>query len=231
MIPSSVCPPWQPDLSGQSRRRARNCQRSYTIPWDTILIGITGQQLPGRRSATRRSSETVGLKRRRRRAAIASTEPCASLPAGPPGQCRAHRGNYRLFDTGRRDPARRGLSARGKWIRTISPALAKVSRLLPKGDSGPIGRIGSLAQARVVWRDDNGRQRGLSRGPSLSRRNRWFESTSLQRRVIQTRRSLALDALDPFFLCRPQGRPVKPQNGRQSSQPNAGSISSVTRLN
>jgi len=41
--------------------------------------------------------------------------------------------------------------------------------------------MGSLRQ--VVSRDDDGRPRGLSRRPSLSRRDRWFESGSLQRRV------------------------------------------------
>ena len=38
--------------------------------------------------------------------------------AGP----RAPRGNCRLFDTARRSPARDGLSAGGKWIRTTGPA-------------------------------------------------------------------------------------------------------------
>ena len=41
---------------------------------------------------------------------------CAAWPD------RARRGNCRLFDTGRRNPARGGLSAGGRWIRTISSA-------------------------------------------------------------------------------------------------------------
>ena len=45
-------------------------------------------------------------------------EPCASLPAVPPGRARTHRGDCRLFDTGRRNAARDGLSAGGRWIRT-----------------------------------------------------------------------------------------------------------------
>src|SRR6516162_3992238 len=49
-------------------------------------------------------------------------EPCASLPAVPPGQAGAPRGNCRLFDTGTRNPARDGLSAGGRWIRTCSTA-------------------------------------------------------------------------------------------------------------
>ena len=52
-------------------------------------------------------------------------EPGASLPAVPPGRARAPRGNCRLFDTGRRNPARDGLSAGGNRIRTIGPALVK----------------------------------------------------------------------------------------------------------
>src|SRR6516164_2008662 len=48
-------------------------------------------------------------------------------------------------------------------------------------DAGPISWMGSLSA--VVSRDDDGRPRGLSRRPSLSRRDRWFESGSLQRRV------------------------------------------------
>jgi hypothetical protein len=54
--------------------------------------------------------------------------PCASLPAVPPRRARAPRGNCRLFDTERRNPARDGLSARGRWIRTSSTATT--SRLL-----------------------------------------------------------------------------------------------------
>ena len=49
-------------------------------------------------------------------------EPCASLPAVPPGRARAHRGNCRLFDTGRRNLARDRLSAGGDWIRNFSSA-------------------------------------------------------------------------------------------------------------
>jgi len=52
-------------------------------------------------------------------------EPCASLPAAPPGRARARRGNCRLFDTGRRNPARDGLSAGGSWIRTSGTAAQK----------------------------------------------------------------------------------------------------------
>ena len=52
-------------------------------------------------------------------------EPWASLPAAPPGRARARRGNCRLFDTGRRNPARDGLSAGGSWIRTSGTAAQK----------------------------------------------------------------------------------------------------------
>jgi hypothetical protein len=52
-------------------------------------------------------------------------EPCASLPAVPPGRARARRGNCRLFDTGRRNPARDGLFAGGRRIRTIGPSCKK----------------------------------------------------------------------------------------------------------
>jgi hypothetical protein len=45
---------------------------------------------------------------------------------------------------------------------------------------------------QVVSRDDDGRPQGLSRRPSLFRRDRWFESGSLQRRVrLSTGISLA----------------------------------------
>src|SRR6516225_11196308 len=36
MIPSSSCPPRQPDQTGQTRRRAQTHCRSYTTPWGTI---------------------------------------------------------------------------------------------------------------------------------------------------------------------------------------------------
>ena len=49
-------------------------------------------------------------------------EPGASLPAVPPGRARAPRGNCRLFDTGKRNPARDGLFAGGSWIRTVGSA-------------------------------------------------------------------------------------------------------------
>jgi len=49
-------------------------------------------------------------------------EPRASLPAVPPGRARARRGNCRLFDAARRNPARDGLSAGGRRIRNSSTA-------------------------------------------------------------------------------------------------------------
>ena len=49
-------------------------------------------------------------------------ELCASLPAVPPGRARAHRGNCRLFDTGRKNLARDRLFAGGRWIRTFGTA-------------------------------------------------------------------------------------------------------------
>jgi hypothetical protein len=48
--------------------------------------------------------------------------PCASLPAVSPGRARAHRGNCRLFDTGRKNLVRDRLFAGGNRIRTIGPA-------------------------------------------------------------------------------------------------------------
>ena len=45
MIPSSACPPWQPDEPGQTRRRARYHRRSYTTQWGTIpKTGTTSLQ-------------------------------------------------------------------------------------------------------------------------------------------------------------------------------------------
>ena len=41
-------------------------------------------------------------------------------------------------------PKVRRLRAGGKGIRTIGPALTTGSRLLPKGDTGPISRMGSF---------------------------------------------------------------------------------------
>ena len=49
-------------------------------------------------------------------------EPYVSLPAVSPSRARTHRVNCRLFDTGRRNLAREGLSAGGRWIRTFSTA-------------------------------------------------------------------------------------------------------------
>ena len=40
MIPSSSCPPRQPDETGQTRRRAHTHCRSYTTPWGTIVAGL-----------------------------------------------------------------------------------------------------------------------------------------------------------------------------------------------
>jgi len=63
------------------------------------------------------------------------------------------------------------------------PLLRKVSRLLPKGDAGPISWMGSLSTGRLA------RRRWSAAGPlsrpSLSRRDRWFESGSLQQRVCE----------------------------------------------
>src|ERR1700756_5221770 len=41
MIPSSSCPPRQPEQAGQTRRRAQTHCRSYTTPWGTILADRT----------------------------------------------------------------------------------------------------------------------------------------------------------------------------------------------
>jgi hypothetical protein len=43
MIPSSSCPQWPPDKSGQPSRRPRRCSQSYTTQWDTITCrcGLT----------------------------------------------------------------------------------------------------------------------------------------------------------------------------------------------
>src|SRR6516164_803081 len=49
-----------------------------------------------------------------------------------------------VLDRGAPLPVRDGLSAGGNRIRTIGPALARGSRLLPKGDAGPISRMGSF---------------------------------------------------------------------------------------
>ena len=54
-------------------------------------------------------------------------EPCASLPAAPPGRARARRGNWRLFDTGRRNPARDGLSAGGQVSHGKSAPLRRIA--------------------------------------------------------------------------------------------------------
>jgi hypothetical protein len=52
-------------------------------------------------------------------------EPYASLPAVPPGRARAPRSNCRLFDTGRRNPARDGLFAGRKRDSNLRSLLAK----------------------------------------------------------------------------------------------------------
>jgi hypothetical protein len=36
MIPSSSCPQWPPEKSGQPNRRPRRCSQSYTTQWDMI---------------------------------------------------------------------------------------------------------------------------------------------------------------------------------------------------
>jgi hypothetical protein len=44
MIPSSSCPPWPPDITGQIRRRARATPCSYTTTRGTIQQGSHGRE-------------------------------------------------------------------------------------------------------------------------------------------------------------------------------------------
>ena len=84
-------------------------------------------------------------------------EPCASLPAAPPGRARARRGNCRLFDTGRRNLARDGLFAGGRWIRTSRSAV-DWQKFVVSSELGPIYRctviraVAGLGEHRVVGR-------------------------------------------------------------------------------
>src|SRR6516225_5341520 len=55
-----------------------------------------------------------------------------------PGRARAPRGNCRLFDTARRNPARDGLSAGGEWIRTSGTRAREVGCRAPKNRAGRI---------------------------------------------------------------------------------------------
>ena len=73
----------------------------------------------------------------------------------PPGRGRAPRGNCRLFDTGRRNVARDGLSAGGDWIRTSSTRAREVGCRAPtaaklNGSTKPLSmRLGDLRSART----------------------------------------------------------------------------------
>jgi hypothetical protein len=66
------------------------------------------------------------------------TAPRPSLPTALPAPPRTPAGKGRLFDLGGKYPARHGLSAGGKWIRTYGPASAK----------GSVGRYQSETTAR-----------------------------------------------------------------------------------
>ena len=82
-------------------------------------------------------------------------EPGASLPAVPPGRVRAPRGNCRLFDTGKRNPARDGLFAGGNRIRTIGPAEEDAIRhSFTDAVRAIMKRIASLMQCRRKSEDE-----------------------------------------------------------------------------
>ena len=77
---------------------------------------------------------------------------------------------------------RNGLSGGGKGIRTIGPALTTGSRLLPKGDTGPISRMGAFKHGSRET-TTVGRGSPSLHGRLFHGRDRWFESVFLHRRV------------------------------------------------
>src|SRR6516162_8435340 len=95
------------------------------------------------------------------------------------------RGKPRLLNLGRRIPARDRFATdsplEGDGFEPSVPLFERVLSALPNGDAGPIGWMGSLSPGRLA------RRRSLRADPFSTavslRRDRWFESVSLHRRV------------------------------------------------
>jgi len=128
-------------------------------------------------------------------------EHCASLPTVPPGRARACRGNCRLFDTGRRNVARDGLSAGAEWIRTFSSALdrqrfrgfvrvgpiyRRTGHLTSAGLGIPIELSGGGPRSRHSPPGSGGAIHRRAVGGASAWRNQRFESVPLQQRVQRT---------------------------------------------
>ena len=113
---------------------------------------------------------------------------------------RAPQGRYHSFGRSRATSTRFAPDSplEGTGFEPSVPLLRKVSRLLPKGDAGPISWMGSLSTGRLA------RRRWSAAGPlsrpSLSRRDRWFESCLLQRRVHEP--SVAVRQAKLTWSCR-----------------------------
>src|SRR6516162_10285301 len=83
-------------------------------------------------------------------------EPCASLPAVPPGRARTHRGNSRFSIQEGENLARDGLSAGGRWIRTIGPSrIGRRYSTLCHSTASSMGVLSVLTirfGRRLLWR-------------------------------------------------------------------------------